>query len=70
MRRLMLATLMILAWNTESYAQTIRYVNNLLTSGANDGTTAADAWRSLEYARAGLAGQTVDMVVFTAGSGP
>lgn len=65
-----LAFLLCLLVSDPALAVTTRYVNNLLSSGANDGTTAADAWRSLEYARAGLAGQTVDVVVFTAGSGP
>src|SRR5574343_1551036 len=47
-----------------------RYIDNRLTTGANDGTTPADAYRSLEAFRAGSGASTVDIVSFVAGSGP
>lgn len=47
----------------------IKYIDNRLTTGANDGTSAANAWRSLYDARIGskAAGDTIN---FVAGSGP
>lgn len=51
-------------------AVVIRYIDNRLTTGANNGTTPADAYRSLEDFRAGSGGSTVDIVSFVAGSGP
>lgn len=47
-----------------------RYIDNRLTTGANDGTSPANAFRSIEDCRAAIAGQTIDHVVFVAGSGP
>lgn len=46
------------------------YVDNRLTSGANNGTSPSDAYRSLEHMRAGIAGTTTDEVYFVPGSGP
>ena len=51
-------------------AVVIRYIDNRLTTGANNGTTPADAYRSLEAFRAGSGAGTVDIVSFVAGSGP
>lgn len=55
----------------ESQAAVTRvYVDNRLTTGANNGTTPEDAYRSLEHLRAGIAGTTTDEVYFMPGSGP
>lgn len=51
-------------------AITVKYIDNRLTSGSNNGTSPADAYRSLEAFRAGSGGSTVDIVSFVAGSGP
>lgn len=47
-----------------------RYVDNRLTTGANNGLTPSDAFRSLEDLRAAIAGTNPDEIVFVAGSGP
>lgn len=51
-------------------AITIRYIDNRLTTGSNDGTTPANAYRSIEDFRAGSGSGTIDIVSFVAGSGP
>lgn len=54
-------------------AEVVRYINNALTTGNNDGTSSANAYRgvnALERFRAGSGGSTIDRVIFVAGSGP
>lgn len=51
-------------------AEVVRYVDNRVTGGNNSGTSEANAFRSIEDMRAAIAGQTIDRVVFVAGSGP
>ncbi len=51
-------------------AEVVRYVDNRVTGGNNTGTSEANAFRSIEDMRAAIAGQTIDRVVFVAGSGP
>lgn len=51
-------------------AEVVRYVDNRVTGGNNSGTSTANAFRSIEDMRAAIAGQTIDRVVFVAGSGP
>lgn len=51
-------------------AVAIRYIDNRLTTGSNDGTTLANAYRSIEDFRAGSGSGTIDIVSFVAGSGP
>lgn len=51
-------------------ALTIKYIDNRLTTGANDGSSPANAYRSLEAFRAGSGAAVIDIVQFVAGSGP
>ena len=51
-------------------AEAVRYINRDLTTGNNDGTSAANAFRgvnALERCRAATSGSTVDRFVFAAG---
>lgn len=49
------------------HAETVRYINVNLTTGANDGTSSANAWRgatALERATTAMVSVTVDRVIF------
>lgn len=68
------AVLMFLAvwmWPLSAHAEVVRYINKDLSTGANDGTSSANAYRgvnALERFRAGSGGSTIDRVIFE-GSG-
>lgn len=54
----------------DAEAANLRYINKSLTTGANNGTSAADAYRgpnALERFRAGSGSSTVDRVIFQGG---
>lgn len=61
------ALLIVLALPVWAQAETVRYINKSLTTGANDGTSSANAYRgvnALERFRAGSGGSTIDRVIF------
>lgn len=51
-------------------APNTKYIDNRLTTGSNNGSSAANAFRSIEDYRAAVAGTNVDLAIFVAGSGP
>ena len=65
MRWLLLACLLVAPVSAQ--AEAVRYINKDLTTGSNDGTSSANAYRgvnALERFRAGSGGSTIDRVIF------
>lgn len=65
MRWFLLACLLVAPVSAQ--AETVRYINKDLTTGSNNGTSSADAYRgvnALERFRAGSGGSTIDRVIF------
>ena len=65
MRWLLLACLLVVPVSAQ--AEVVIYINKDLTTGSNNGTSSANAYRgvnALERFRAGSGGSTIDRVIF------